>query len=242
VDLARTGRRWFAVTALVVIGAAVLLVTQGRASTATSLAVPGSARVESMLHGIPQHGAWLGRMDAPVTVVEYVDVQCPYCARFSRDVFPTVVTKYVRPGRVRVLFRGLAFVGPDSAAGLRWVVAAGRQNRLWNLLELLYANQGRENSGWLRATRLESFVHGVPGLKLVTLRHDSRGAAVAAQIRLAAAAAKAADVPGTPYFQAGRSLVALSTLQLRSWNPSDFGSQLDELFTLQLALIALRAG
>lgn len=229
VDPARTARRWFAVTALVVIGAAALLVMTARASTDAPVAPPGSAQVEAMLHGIPQHGAWLGRMNAPVTVVEYVDVQCPYCARFSHDVFPTVVKKYVRSGRVRILFRGLAFVGPDSVTGLRWVVAAGRQNRLWNLLELLYANQGRENSGWLNPARLEALVHGVPGLKLATLRHDSAGASVAAQIRAAAVAAQAADVPGTPYFQGGRSLVALSTLQLKSWNPFDFGSQLDKL-------------
>ena len=216
-------------TALVVIGTAMLLVTHARASTRTPVALPGSARVASMLNGIPQHGAWLGRMDAPLTVVEYVDLQCPYCARFSHDVFPAVVKKYVRSGRVRVLFRGLAFVGPDSLTGLRWVVAAGRQNRLWNVLELLYANQGQENSGWLTTARLEAVARGVPGLKLVTLRRDSGGKAVTAQIRAAAAAAHAADVPGTPYFQAGRSLVALSALQLKGWNPSDFGSQLDKL-------------
>jgi protein-disulfide isomerase len=50
-----------------------------------------------MLRGIPQHGPWLGRKDAPLTLVEYVDVQCPYCARFSHDVFPAVVRKYVAP-------------------------------------------------------------------------------------------------------------------------------------------------
>ena len=225
----RTGRRWFVVTALVVIGTAVILVTHARASTDNRVALPVSAQLAPVLHGIPQHGAWLGRMDAPLTLVEYADVQCPYCARFSRDVFPAVVKKYVRSGRVRVLYRGLAFVGPDSLTGLRWVVAAGRQNRLWNVLELLFANQGQENSGWVTAARLEAVTHDIPGLRLVALRHDSRGAAVTAQIRAAAAAARAAGVPGTPYFQAGRSLSTLSTLQIRSWNPADFGSQLDKL-------------
>lgn len=168
-------------------------------------------------------------MDAPVTLVEYVDVQCPYCARFSQVVFPTIVKTYVRSGRVRVLFRGLAFVGPDSLTGLRWVVAAGRQNRLWNVLELLYANQGQENSGWVTAKRLDAIARTITRLKISTLRRDSGGAAVTAQIRAAAAAARTADVPGTPYFQVGRSLAKLSTLQLKSWNPSDFASQLDTL-------------
>jgi protein-disulfide isomerase len=168
-------------------------------------------------------------MDAPVTLVEYVDVQCPYCARFSHDVFPTIVKKYVRAGRIRVLFRGLAFVGPESLTGLHWVVAAGRQNRLWNALELLYANQGPENSGWVTARRLDAIARSIARLDIGTLRRDSGGAAVGAQIRAAAAAARKADVPGTPYFEGGRSLTALSALQLKSWNPSDFESQLDKL-------------
>src|SRR3954451_20336105 len=118
--------------------------TAWSASTRTEV-IPGATQVDALLRGIPQRGPWLGRATAPLTVVEYVDVQCPYCARFSDEIFPTVVKRYVRTGRVRILFRGLAFVGPDSVRGLRWATAAGRQNRLWNVVELLYANQGAEN-------------------------------------------------------------------------------------------------
>jgi protein-disulfide isomerase len=199
------------------------------AATRSRGALPGAARVASMLKGIPQQGLWLGRRDAKLTLVEYVDVQCPYCARFSHDIFPYLVEQYVRTGRVRVLFRGLAFVGPDSVTGLRWIVAAGRQNRLWNLLELMYANQGQENSGWVTAARLNAAARSVAGLNVKTLRRDAGSAAVTAQIRGAAAAAKAAGVPGTPYFQAGRSVVSLTPLQLKSWRPADFVSQLDGL-------------
>lgn len=211
---------------LVVAGVAV---TDAGASAQARSRLPGAARVASMLEGIPQQGPWLGRKDAKLTLVEYVDVQCPYCARFSQTIFPYLVEKYVRTGRVRVLFRGLAFVGADSVTGLRWVVAAGRQNRLWNLLEVLYANQGRENSGWATTARLNALARSVAGLNAGALRRAAGGAAVTAQIRAAAVAAKAAGVPGTPYFQAGRSLVALTPLQLKSWHPADFGSQLDRL-------------
>jgi protein-disulfide isomerase len=85
------------VAVLAVIGPIALLTTGAQASTKTHASQPEAARVTAMLRGIPQHGPWLGRKDAPLTLVEYVDVQCPYCARFSHDVFPAVVRKYVAP-------------------------------------------------------------------------------------------------------------------------------------------------
>jgi protein-disulfide isomerase len=215
---------------LVAAAAATLLaLPQASAAKQAGSGVPGAARVQAMLAGIPQHGAWLGRAGAPLTLVEYVDLQCPFCARFSKDVLPTVVKRYVRTGRVRIVFRGLAFLGPDSATGLRWVVAAGRQNRLWNVLELLFAGQGRENSGWLTRGRLAAVVGAVPGVRLEQLLRDSRGRGVANEIRAAANAARSAKVPGTPYFQAGRSVVVLTPISLRSFEPRDFTAALDEL-------------
>ena len=109
------------------------------------------ASVETtLLQGIPQSGTALGRPDAPVTLVEFADVQCPYCATWSNTAFPALVRDYVRPGKVRLVFAGMAFVGPDSERGLRFALAAGRQGKLWDVLHLLYASQGAENSGWVR--------------------------------------------------------------------------------------------
>jgi len=208
-------------------GAACVPLAAGASASRTA---PASAvGALPVLKGIPQHGLWLGSRDAKVTLVEYVDVQCPYCGRFSREVFPTVVRRYVRTGRVRVLLRGLAFVGPDSATGLRWALAAGRQHRLWNVLEQLFASQGEENSGWINAARLTSIARRVPGLELAALRRDSAGADVGRQMRAAAEAAQRASVPGTPFFEAGRSLGDVAPLRLTSFDPLDFTSQLDKL-------------
>ena len=95
-----------------------------------------------LLDGIPQDGTVLGRPDAPVTLIEYADLQCPYCAQWARGALPLLVREYVRTGKLRIEFRGLAFIGPDSDTALRAALAAGRQNRLWNVVELLYADQG----------------------------------------------------------------------------------------------------
>lgn len=200
-----------------------------RATAAGPAAVPGAQEVAALLRGIPQRGVWLGRQTAPVTLVEYVDIQCVYCAHFANETFPTIVRRYVRTGRVRVLFRGIAFVGPDSMSTLRWTFAAGRQDKLWNVLELLFVNQGAENSGWATQSRLAAVARSVPRLSLARLRRESGGRAVAAQVGAAAAAARKAQVPGTPYFEAGRSLTALQPVKLTSFDPADFASQLDRL-------------
>ena len=89
---------------------------------------------------------------APVTLVEYADLQCPYCARWARDTLPTLVGDYVRAGRLRIVFHGLAFIGSDSDTALRTAVAAGPPNRFWDVVHGFYANQGAENAGWVTDT------------------------------------------------------------------------------------------
>ena len=126
-------------------------VTSGRSGSASSApaTLSGAAETAALLRGIPQHGTTLGSPNAPIRLVEYADLQCVYCGAWARDVFPTLVRRYVRTGKVQLEFRGLAFVGDDSRVGLRTALAAAQQNRLWNVAELLYRNQGAENSGWI---------------------------------------------------------------------------------------------
>jgi protein-disulfide isomerase len=163
---------------------------------------------------------------AAVTLVEYADVQCPYCAEWARRTLPYVVDKYVRTGRVRVVFRGLAFLGPDSVLGLRAVVAAGAQNKLWTLLEELYERQGYENSGWV-GEELGDAVAAVPGLDQRRLDRDAGSAATERVLGRNAHAAQLAGVGGTPSFQIGPTRGRLTLVNLRSLGPDGIGSLLD---------------
>ena len=206
---------------------AVLLAVAALAAVTAAASVPGAAGVDASLRGIPQHGPWLGRQTAPVVLVEYVDLQCPYCAEFSKRTLPPLVRAYVRTGKVRILFRGMAFLGSDSLTALRWTFGAAGQNKLWNVLELLFRSQGRENSGWVTPRLLTSVAAAVPGLDLRRLRRDAARSEF--QIAAAAAAARAAKVPGTPYLEVGRSLSTLQPFRLESFDPRALAAAFDRL-------------
>ena len=69
-----------------------------------------------LLAGIPEHNGVLGAPNAKTTVTEFVDLQCPICAKASQTVVPPIIRDYVRPGDVKLQARTLSFIGPDSVA------------------------------------------------------------------------------------------------------------------------------
>jgi protein-disulfide isomerase len=136
--------------------------TPARGSLAGGL--PGAADAQRLFRGIPQHGNVLGSPKAPVTVVEYVDLQCPFCQEFETKAMPPVLSRYVRPGKVKIEARPIAFIGPDSERGRAGALAAAEQNRLFNYMQLLYLNQGTENTGWLDDAMASAAAASIPGL------------------------------------------------------------------------------
>jgi len=170
----------------------------------------------SLFAGIEQRGAALGSPRAPVTLVEYADLQCPYCAQWARDALPTLVEDYVRAGRLRIVFHGLAFIGPDSDKALRTAVAAGREGHLWEIVHGLYLNQGGENAGWVTDELVTGIAKGVPGLDPQALLASRWENSLDAQLKRFAAAAGAAGVNGTPAFQLGRTGGRLELVEVGS--------------------------
>jgi protein-disulfide isomerase len=122
------------------------------------------ADVAAMLRGIPQNGIALGNPQAPVTMIEFSDPQCPYCGVWARDTLPSLVKDYVRTGKLRIEYRGIPFVGPDSGKLLSLAEAAGFQNKLWYVAELEFEKQGHENTGYATDSYLKEIVDSVPGL------------------------------------------------------------------------------
>jgi protein-disulfide isomerase len=180
------------------------------------------------LSGIPQDGQLLGPESAPVTLIEYADLQCPACRAYSEDVFPTIVDEYVRPGRIRTEYRGIAFIGEDSEKALRFVYAAGLQDRLWQLEEALFRNQGGENSGWVTDDLVRSLAEDIEGLDVDRLFADAQGGEVTALIAESASQAQAGEISGTPSFFIQVGDEEPYPLELTALDPSMFRPALDD--------------
>jgi protein-disulfide isomerase len=206
---------------------AALALTTGGGSKRAVAAPVGVSRVAAMLAGIPQQGETLGSPKAPVTVIEFADPQCPYCAAWARSALPTIVRRYVRTGKVRILFNGMAFVGADSATALRTALAAGRQNRFWNVMELLFENQGTENTGWVTDSLLRSIGDAVPGLDTQRMLDERGSTAVDRAIARAETLVQEAGVNSTPTFAVGRTGGTLQVVAVSSLAPSGLTPSLD---------------
>jgi protein-disulfide isomerase len=110
---------------------------------------PPPVASSDLFRGIPERGGVLGDPGAPVTVTEYLDLQCPACAAAARETLPALVRDRVRTGEVKLQARTLQFLGPDSERAARFAAGAAEQDRLWPFLEAFYAAQGPENSGYV---------------------------------------------------------------------------------------------
>ena len=91
--------------------------------------------------------AILGNANAPVTMIEYGDYQCPYCGEFFSQTEPEIVQNYVNTGKVRFVFRNFAFLGAESTAAAEAADCAEDQNKLWAYHDALYAGKVADDSG-----------------------------------------------------------------------------------------------
>ena len=117
----------------------------------------------------------------------------------AQNALPELVRDYVRPGKVRIVFRGLTFIGPDSEEALRFALAAGEQGKLWNVVDLLYENQGGENEGWVTDDLLTAVGRAVPGLQVERALTERSSAAVDAELADAERVATENGISGTPF-------------------------------------------
>ena len=191
-------------------GRSVVLAFAGAAAAAVALVVvallfrndgnapPPSPTPGVELAGIPQDDRLLGNPAAKITLIEYADAQCPGCRFYTEEIFPTVANDYVRPGKVKNEFRGFPFIGPDSVKALRFIYAAGLQDKLWQFQEALYRNQGGENDGWVTDDLLRKVTSEIPGLDVDKLFADAESDEIAAEVNAAPDEAQAAGVKRTP--------------------------------------------
>jgi protein-disulfide isomerase len=213
--------------AAVVVIVVVIVVSQSGTSKPVS-AKEGQTQANTLFTGIPQSGNVLGDPNAPVTIEEFVDLQCPFCRRFSQEGLPDIVDEYVKPGQAKIVLRTLTFIGPDSERGARVAWSAAEQGKMFQFVENFYANHGEENSGYADETFLKKVAGGVEGLDVQKALDGRDSAKVTSSIQASQAAARKANVDSTPSFLVGPTDGQLSKIETRTLTIDDFREPVKE--------------
>jgi protein-disulfide isomerase len=198
------------VAGVIAVIAAIAIATGGGKSKKPPASVAGVANTKAFVGGLKQKGNALGDPKAPVTLVEYVDLQCPICKEYSQQVMPTIVDKYVRTGKVRLEQQVVAILGPGSVKAQGFAATTVAQNRLWSFTHLFYENQGEENSGYVTNAFLNKIAAATPGLSA----KQADAAVGSAPAQKLVDAADAAGVNSTPTFKIGTSGGTLTEINI----------------------------
>jgi protein-disulfide isomerase len=92
----------------------------------------------------------LGDLNAPVTMIEYSDFQCPFCGRFYSQTENLIKENYIKDGKVKFVYRHFAFLGPESRAAAEAVECAKDQGKFWQYHDVLFdaeIKDGQEHNG-----------------------------------------------------------------------------------------------
>jgi protein-disulfide isomerase len=219
------------VVAIAAVVIAVVISSSGGGSSNTQPSQQEADQTTALFEGVAQSGVTLGNPDAQVTIYEFADLQCPFCRDFTKNTFPQIVDKYVRPGKVKIVFRNLTFLGPDSVTAARAAAAAGAQNKLWNFVDLFYLNQGPENSGYVTDAFITDLTSKLSGIDSAKLTADMSAPLVEQQLGTAQQQAAEFKISSTPSF-----LLQIGKGKLQPLGNK--GNQFDEMSKLLDAALA----
>lgn len=165
-----------------------------------------SASTTAAIMQLGSRDAVLGNANAPVTLIEYGDYQCPFCGEFFSQTEPSIVSTYVNAGKVKMIFRNFAFLGPESAAAAEAAECAVDQNKFWAYHNALYAAKvgddqkgGSENDGFFTRALFISLAqqNGLNVSEFTSCIDNNRYATTVTSER---ATASSLGIDSTPYF------------------------------------------
>ncbi len=186
--------------AVAVVAVLIVIASSGGGSGGDASNLEGVAEVEQLLEGIPQHGMVLGEPSAKVALHEFGDLQCPFCKANSEEVLPAVIENQIFNGQAKLSFNNYTIIGPQSIPAGAAAVAAGKQGRGWNYVELFYRNQGKENSGYATDEFLTAVARGAGVPEIAKWNQDRKAKATIEEVEATTAKAKALGFTGTPSF------------------------------------------
>lgn len=142
----------------------------------------------------------LGAADAPVTVVEFTDYQCPFCKRFIQSTFPLLKRDFIDTGKVRWIVRDLPLgFHPNANKAAQAAHCAGEQGKFWEMRDTLFRNNAN-----LGIERLPGYAREI-GLDVDAFDACLSSDRHQAQITQDSQEANRIRVTGTPSFVIGKT-------------------------------------
>jgi protein-disulfide isomerase len=138
-----------------------------------------------------------GSTDAPVTVIEFSDYQCPFCARHFRETYPQLDREYVATRRVRYVFHDMPIqsLHPAALAAAEAARCAGDQGKYWLMHDALFEHQSTAQRDSVLV-----LARGIAGLDVAVFQNCTAARRHAKQVRASIALANSLGLEGTPTF------------------------------------------
>ncbi len=140
-----------------------------------------------------------GDPNAPLTIIEFTDMQCPFCSRFAKETFTQLESEYIQTGKVRYIVKNfpLIVMHRDAFLAAQANHCAAEQQRAWEMHERMFGNQQKLSKADLVAQSAEM------GLDSETFRSCLESGKYAAAVRAEMSEAQTAGITGTPAFVLG---------------------------------------
>ncbi|MDP3770613.1 MAG: DsbA family protein [Candidatus Sungbacteria bacterium] len=187
------------VLAGVIIAGAIMFTNSGGSSENGKLSAQVKDTVENKadLTLLPGNGPVLGDPNAPVTIVEFADFQCPFCGRFFKTTGKEVIETYVKTGKAKFIYRDFAFLGEESEWASQAARCAGDQGKYWQYHDYLYEHQNGENEGAFAKAKLKGFAAAL-GLTASQFNECLDSGKYEADVKSDTEAGRSFGVSGTP--------------------------------------------
>ena len=144
-----------------------------------------------------------GDANAPVTIVEFSDYECPFCGKYVQETYPSIVSEYINTGKVKYVFRDFPLdfhLNAQKAAEA--AECAGDQDQYWEMHDYLFANQD-----YLAVDNLKGYAKDL-GLDLAEFNDCLDSGKFADEVAADLLDGQAYGVSGTPAFFINGKLVS----------------------------------
>lgn len=173
-------------------------------------------------------GPALGNADAPITIIEFSDYQCPFCKRHFTNTLSVLKTNYIDTGKVRYVFRDfpLDSIHPYARKAAEAAHCAGDQGKFWDMHDIMFNDQGV-----LMQDNLRGLAHNI-NLDVEAFNACLDGGKYAKTVETDVAAGSAAGVTGTPGFFIGKMKpdgTMMATLMTGAQPAATFSQVVDQL-------------